>query len=139
MHLWPDSRVTPGQETPKDGITGDAIPLASIVDALGAIFNMMVAAIPDERLRPDSPQEKATLSKKDSNYADDECELLETARDKLTTEAVGAAPGENVRPGLTPEAILIMLTERLVRGVFGTGNVEVTVTYEPCLEHLVML
>ena len=137
MHFWPDSRVPPGQETPKDAITGDAILLASIVDALGAIFKMMVAAVRDERLRPNSSQEKATLSNKVSDYADEACELLETARDKLITEAVGAAPGENVGPVLTPEAILIMLMERLVCGVFGTGNVEVIAVYEECLEHLV--
>ncbi len=137
VHFWPDSHVPPGQETPKDAITGNAILLASIVDALGAIFNMMVAAVRDERLRAESSQGKATLSNKVSDYADEACELLETARDKLITEAIGAAPGENVGPVLTPEAILIMLMERLVRGVFGTGNVEVIAVYEECLEHLV--
>ena len=137
MHFWEDALVPPGQETPKDAITENAILLASIVDALGAIFKMMVAAVRDERIRPNSLQEKAILSNKVSNYADEACELLETARDKLITEAIGAAPGENVGPVLTPEAILIMLVERLVCGVFGTGNVEVIAVYEECLEHLV--
>ena len=137
MHFWQDPHVLLGQETPKDAITENAILLASIVDALGAIFKMMVAAVRDERLRPNSSPEKATLSNKVSNYADEACELLETARDKLITEATGAAPGENVGPVLTPEAILIMLMERLVRGVFGTGNVDVIAVYEECLEHLV--
>lgn len=107
------------------------------MDALGAIFKMMVAAVRDERLRPESSQERATLSNKVSDYADEACELLEIARDKLITEAIGAAPGENVGPVLTPEAMLIMLMERLVRGVYGTGNVEVIAIYEECLEHLV--
>ena len=137
MHFWEDAHVPPGQETPKDAITENAILLASIVNALGAIFKMMVAAVRDERLRPNSSQEKATLSNKVSSYADEACELLETARDKLITEAIGAASGENVGPVLTPEAIMIMLMERLVCGVFGTGNVEVIAVYEECLEHLV--
>ena len=50
----------------------------------------MVAAVRDERLRYKSSQEKVTLSNKVSDYADEACELLETARDKLITEAVGA-------------------------------------------------
>ena len=138
VHCWPDLYIPPGQETPKDAISGNAILLASIVDALGAIFNMMVAAVRDERRRPKSSQGKA-LNNKLSEYADEACELLETARDKLITEAVGAAPGENVGPVLTPEAILIMTMERLVRGIFGSGNVEVIAVYEECLEHLVSI
>ncbi len=138
VHCWVDLHIPPGQETPKDAISSNAILLASIVDALGAIFNMMVAAVRDERRRPKSSQETA-LSNKVSDYADEACELLETARDKLITEAIGAAPGENVGPVLTPEAILIMVMERLVRGVFGSGNVEVIAVYEECLEHLVSI
>ena len=137
MHFWPDLRTPPDRDTPEDAISDNAILLASIVDALGAIFNMMVAAVRDERLRPKSSKEDATLSSRVSNYADEACELLEKARDKLITEATGAAPGENVGPVLTPEAIFIMVMERLVRGVFGNGNVEVIAIYEECLEHLV--
>ena len=137
VHYWPDLHTPPKCDTPKDAISKNAILLASIVDALGAIFNMMVAAVRDERLRPKSSQVKATLSNRVSSYADEACELLETARDKLITEATGAAPGENVGPVLTPEAIFIMIMERLVRGVFGSGNVEVIAIYEECLEHLV--
>lgn len=137
VHCWPDLHTPPDRDTPKDAISKNAILLASIVDALGAIFNMMVAAVRDGRLRPTSSQVKATLSNRVSSYADEACELLETARDRLITEATGAAPGENVGPVLTPEAIFIMIMERLVRGVFGSGNVEVIAIYEECLEHLV--
>ena len=137
VHFWPDFRTPPGRDTPEDAISENAILLASIVDALGAIFNMMVAAVRDERLRLKNSMENATLSNRVSNYADEACELLETARDRLITEAIGAAPGENVGPVLTPEAIFIMIMERLVRGVFGSGNVEVIAIYEECLEHLV--
>ena len=137
VHCWPDLNTPPGRDTPKDAISGNAILLASIVDALGAIFNMIVAAVRDERLRRKSSQAKATLSNRVSNCADEGCELLETARDKLITEAIGAAPGENVGPVVTPEAMFIMIMERLVRGVFGSGNVEVIAIYEECLEHLV--
>ena len=137
VHCWPDLHTPPDLDTPKDAISTNAILLASIVDALGAIFNMMVAAVRDERLRHKSAQVKATLSNRVTSYADEACGLLETARDRLITEATGAAPGENVGPVLTPEAIFIMIMERLVRGVFGSGNVEVIAIYEECLEHLV--
>ena len=137
VHYWPDLHIPPGQKTPTDGISVNAILLACIVDALGAIFNMMVAAVRDERLRSKGLQGKPTLSNEVSDYADEAYELLGSARDKLITEATGAAPGENLGPVLTPEAILIMVMGRLTLGVFGSGNVEIIAVYEQCLEHLV--
>ena len=104
-----------------------------MVDALGAIFNMLVEAVRDVRHNTN----QSRCGKRVSRHSNEACELLETARDELITEASGAAAGENVGPVLTPEAILIMLLERLVRGVFRSGNVNVISIYEDCLEQLV--
>ena len=106
-----------------------------MVDALGAIFNMLVEAVRD--VRHDANQSKC--GKKVCRHYKEACRLLETARDELITESSGAAAGENVGPVLTPEAILIMLMERLVCGVFRSGNVNVISIMEECLEQLVRL
>lgn len=109
-----------------------------MVDAFGAVFNMLVEAVRDIRHGGKQKQgEKSKIGKKVSEYSTEACKLLETARDELITEANGAAPTENVGPVLTPEAILIMLMERLVCGVYRNGNADVINIFEECLEHLV--
>ena len=143
IHLGVQSRrkvrTSTGNESHQDVMSESAILLASIVDALGAIFNMLVEAVRDARLTRKSAQSKHTLASKVSNFGDEACGLLRKARDELITEANGVVPGESVGPVLTPEAILIMLMERLARGVFGSGSVEIIAIYEDCLEHLVRL
>jgi hypothetical protein len=104
-----------------------------MVDALGAIFHMLVEAVRD--VKPDA--NRSRCGKKVSSHWKEACRLLETARDELITEASGAAAGENVGPVLTPEAILIILMERLVCGVFRSGNVNIISIFEECLEQLV--
>lgn len=125
---------TPLGGVAKDAISKNAILLASMVDTLGAIFNLLLEAIRDARQCQIS---MTILAKKVSKHGDEACKLLEKARDELIAEATGAVPGENVGPVLTPEAILIMLIERLVQGVYGTGSVEIISIYEECLELLV--
>lgn len=117
----------------EDAISEGAILLSSMVDALGSIFNMLVEAVRD--VRHDANQ--SSCGKEVSGHYSEVCRLLETARDELITEASGAAAGENVGPVLTPEAILIMLMERLVCGVFRSGNVNIISILEECLEQLV--
>ncbi|KAG8527329.1 uncharacterized protein KY384_007481 [Bacidia gigantensis] len=100
-----------------DAISPDAILMSSLVDALGAIFN---------------------ISKKVfSAYKDARAKLVK-ARDELITEASGMASGEHIGPVLTPEALLIMTMERLVKGVFENGNVNIIEILEECVEHLAL-
>lgn len=63
--------------------------------------------------------------------------LLQMARDELIVEASGVADDEHIGPVLTPEAILIIHLERLIRGVYENGNVDIINILEECLEHLV--
>lgn len=135
VHYERTVQTPDGRELQEDAISGSAILLSSMVDALGAVFNMLVEAVRD--VRYDAKQSRC--GKKVSSHHKEACKLLETARDELIREASGAAAGENVGPVLTPEAILIMLMERLVRGVFQSGNVNVVWIFEECLEQLVRL
>ena len=109
-----------------------------MVDALGAVFNMLIEAVREVQSedRPVGGQ-RSTCGKKVVSNCEEACRLLDQAKDELINEATGAAAGENIGPVLTPEAILIVIMERLGGGVFGQGSVDVINIYEECLEHLV--
>lgn len=55
----------------------------------------------------------------------------------LITKATGTAPGENVGPFITSEAVLIIIIQRLARGVFGVERVDVISIMQERLEQLV--
>ena len=116
-----------------DDISESAILLSSMVDAFGALLNMLVAAVSD--VMGDTKQ--SNCGRKVLKSFNEARELLETARDELIVEASGVAPGEHIDPVLTPEAILIMHMERLVSGVYKGGNVNIVNILEECLERLV--
>ncbi|KAL9027900.1 MAG: hypothetical protein Q9196_003646 [Gyalolechia fulgens] len=123
----------------QDDNVDSAILQASMVDALGAIYNMLVEALRFASLgNHNHDSQRLPLGKRAAAYGNEAGRLLETARDDLITEATGTAPGENVGPVVTPEAILIMIMERLARGVFGTGSVDVINILEECLEQLAL-
>lgn len=104
-----------------------------MVDAIGAIFRMLIEAVRDVR-RETTP---SRCGARVSSYGNKARKLLETARDELISEAGGAPVFEGIGPVLTPEAISIKLLERLVCGVFRSGNVDVIRIYEECVEQLV--
>ena len=132
-----------GDITQQDAISGSARLLAPIVDALGAIFDMIVQTVRDARDNPElkfrEPEQPQLMGGKASRYARNACKLLETARDELIAESNGFSPDENIGPVLTSAALLILLIERLVGGVYGHGNVDITAIYDECLAQLVSL
>lgn len=107
-----------------------------MIDALGAIFNMLVAAVRESR-SGHSTDPNAEPWRRASRHSKKACKLLEKARDRLIAEATGSAPGEDPGPVITPEAIMIMLLDRLAHGVYGSGTVDVINIFEECLEQLV--
>ena len=138
MYYQRTRQADAGEQVQEEYLSESAILLASMVDAFGAVFNMLVEAVRDVRQGGIQKQgDKSRVGKKVSEYCSEACQLLEKARDELITEANGVAPTENVGPVLTPEAILIMLMERLVCGVYRNGNADVINIFEECLEHLV--
>ncbi|KAL8704098.1 MAG: hypothetical protein Q9201_002732 [Fulgogasparrea decipioides] len=123
----------------QDANSESAILQASMVDALGAIYNLLVEAVRVARHGNHSHNEQElALGKRVAHYGREACRLLEIARNQLITEATVTATAETVGPVVTPEAILIMILERLACGVFGTGSVDVINILEECLEQLAL-
>ena len=117
---------------PDNAISESAILMSSIINALGAVFTLLLETVRD--VRHGSPSE---CSKKVIRAFHITVGHMKDARDELIMEASGMAIGDHIGPVLTPEAILIMLMERLVCGVFGNGNIDVINIYEASLEYLV--
>ena len=138
VHIQRTKSVPGRPDDYQDEISENAILLASMVDALGAVFNFIVEAVRFARHERDSRKEQdLPLGKRAVGYCNEACRLLEVARGQLITEASGVRPGENLGPVITPETILIMSMERLVRGVYGTGSIDIINVLEECLEQLV--
>ncbi len=135
-----------GEATLQDAISGSARLLASMVDALGAIFDMIVQAVYETRVGTEFRISKRNRKKKlgaqevkSHRYAGKACKLLFSARDELIAESTGFSPDENIGSVLTSQAILILLIERLVDGVFGSGSIDITAIFDECLAQLVSL
>lgn len=140
IHLGVYHQVHQGEQGAEHAVSGSAVLLSSIVDAFGAVFNMLVETARDARVgHPQMTGQALQCGKKVLSNCDEACRLLEQAKNELISEATGAAAGENIGPVLTPEAILIMLMERLTDGVSGAGSVDVINIFEECLEHLVSM
>ena len=121
-----------------DFVARGAILLAVVVDALGAILQMIVETV--RCLRDDSNEESSDImgpTSRVTEHGKDACEFLKEARDQLIKEADGRDKNGNIGPVVTPEAITIALLERLTFGVLGNGTVDIIHLYEECLEHLV--
>ena len=122
----------------EDAVAKGAILLAVVVDALGAILQMIVETV--RCLRDGSDEEPSDImgpTSKVAEHGEDACKLLKEARDQLIKEADGRDKNGNIGPVVTPEAITIALLERLACGVLRNGTVDIIHLYEECLEHLV--
>ncbi len=122
----------------KDAVAKGAILLAVVVDALGAILQMIAETV--RCLRGGSDEDFSDImgpASKITEHGKDACELLKEARDQLIKEADGRDKNGNIGPVVTPEAITITLLERLACGVLRNGNVDIIHLYEECLECLV--
>ncbi|KAL8787731.1 MAG: hypothetical protein Q9213_002051 [Squamulea squamosa] len=121
----------------EDEISDSAILQESMIGALTALFSMLIEVVRGGRTAPNSRSpEKLPRSVKENG--DEACRLLNEAWDQLIEEATGATPETGVGPIVTPEAILIKTMSRLTRGVFGSGNVDVTNVLEERLEQLAL-
>ena len=138
VHVKRVKRTAGKPNKTENDISESAILLASIVDALGAIFNMIVEVIRAARSEQGNRKDQQIpLGKRAATYGSEACRLLKATRGQLIAEAKGIAQGETVGPVVTPEAILIMVMGRLIRGVYGTGSVDIINILEACLEQLV--
>lgn len=110
-----------------------------MVDALGAVFHMLVETLRCLRRHEDNAGDIMGPKSSILQYGKEACDLLETARDHLIREANGTANKNSIGPVVTPEAIAIALLDRLTSGVFFTGSIDIINLYEECLEHLVRI
>ena len=131
-------------EVERDAISENATLPTVIVDALGAIFNMIVRAVYDARYGPalNHPESlrirgPPKVGKSVPYYATEACEMLWLARNQLITDSTGFSSSEHIGPVLTPQTLLILLMERLANGVYGCGNVEITAVLNESLAQLV--
>ena len=119
-------------------VANGAILLAVVVDALGAILQMIIETV--RCLRHYSDEETSDImdpASKVTEHGKDAGKLLEEARDQLIKEADGRDKNGSIGPVVTPEAISITLLQRLACGVLRDGTIDIIHLYEECLEHLV--
>ena len=130
----------------QDAISGSATLQALIVDALGSVFEMIVQAVRDARIGTAYKVPKCLWSGsfpsqrlKVSHIANYACGLLEAAKDQLISDSTGIVSSAHIGPILTPQALLILLLERLVNGVYGSGSFDVVAVLDESLARLVSL
>ncbi|CAD6592999.1 MAG: hypothetical protein ASARMPRED_006874 [Alectoria sarmentosa] len=129
----------PGEWREADTIAEGAVLLSAIVEALGAIFRILVESV--RSIRSDPDLEKAAMMEPSSvvsQHVKEACKFLRVARDQLIRKADGKDKNDTIGPVVTPEAITITLMRRLVSGVFGSGTLDIINLYEECLEHLAL-
>ncbi|KAL8795028.1 MAG: hypothetical protein Q9195_002476 [Heterodermia aff. obscurata] len=128
-----------GSNTKHDAVGTYIVLLDSIVDALKAVFHMLIEVVRVHRFgltaiaRRNEPQ---TLEETRKEFANQACRLLVLAGDQLIVEANRVSPDGQLDSMASPEVILVTLMERLIRGVFGDGTVDVIGIYGAVMEHL---
>ena len=129
----------PGVWREEDSIAESAVLLSATIEALGAIFRILVESVRFIRSNPKmdevSMMESSSVV---SQHAKEASKFLRVARDQLIRKADGKDKNDTTGPVLTPEAITITLMRRLVSGVYGNGTIDIINLYEECLEHLVL-
>ena len=126
----------------QDTIGTYVVLLDSIVDALKAIFHMLIEMVRIIRLDHTVLARgniSTALEEGTKDFADQACTWLVQARDQLIVEANRALPDGQFDLTASPEVILVTFMERLTRGVFGDGIVDVIGIYGAVMEHLVSL
>ena len=121
----------------EDAVANGAILLAVMVDALGAILRMIVETVGYLRDMDQISDDIMGPASRITEHGKDACKLLKEAWDQLIKEADGRDKNGNIGPVVTPEALSIMLLERLASGVLHNGNLDIVDLYKECLEHLV--
>jgi hypothetical protein len=109
-----------------------------MVDALKSVFCVLFGAAhylgmdagPEPRKRPEMDQFIRS-------HVNESCKLLEIAKDRLVVEAGGASSDKGISPVVSPEAIIIMLLDRLSQGVYMGGTIDVIELYEKIVEKIV--
>jgi hypothetical protein len=112
--------------------------LEVIVDAFQAVFSVLFWTV---RYFWAHESSSGGSSSKISSFIDrhveESCKLLVDAKARLIVEANEINHDKDLGPVVTPEAIIIMLLDRLSRGVYLNGTVDIMDLYEKIVEKIV--
>jgi hypothetical protein len=84
-----------------------------------------------------SPLDRTAFPRAVGRHLKETLDDLITAQDYLIAAADPSAFDEGLGPVVTPEAIILLLLERLSRGVYKNGSIDVMDLYEKIVEKLV--
>ena len=112
--------------------------LEVIVDAFQAVFSILFWTVRYLWVQASSSDGSSSkISSFIGRHVKECCKLLADAKDRLIVEANEINHDKDLGPVVTPEAIIIMLLERLSRGVYLDGTVDVMDLYEKIVEKIV--
>ena len=112
--------------------------LEVIVDAFQAVFSILFWTVRYLWVHASSSDGSSSkISSFIGRHVKECCKLLADAKDRLIVEANEINHDKDLGPVVTPEAIIIMLLERLSRGVYLDGTVDVMDLYEKIVEKIV--
>lgn len=126
-----------------DGLeqNGDAdikLLLEVIVDAFEAVFSVLFGAVRYFWTQASASSGNSShISSFIGRHVNESCRLLVVAKARLIVEADEINHDKGLGPVVTPEAIIIMLVERLSRGVYLSTTIDVMDLYEKIVEKIV--
>jgi hypothetical protein len=114
--------------------------LEVIVDAFEAIYGVLFGAVKNLWAQAAVPHASSNkISGLIGSQVKESCRLLKIAKDRLIVEADEINHDKGLGPVVTPEAIIIMLLERLSRGVYQNATIDVMDLYEKIVEKIVRI
>jgi hypothetical protein len=136
--LYADRQDSPNQS----GETDVRLLLEVIVDAFEVVFHVLFGAVQyfwNKAAGSDNNDDNSRSGISDSidKHVNDCCQLLKVAKARLIVEADEINHDKGLGPVVTPEAIIIMLLERLSRGVYRNATIDVLDLYEKIVEKIV--
>jgi hypothetical protein len=112
--------------------------LEVMVDVFEAVFSILFETVRYLWAHgSSSPKRSSKISSFIGRQVKESLQLLVDAKARLIVEADEINHDKDLGPVVTPEAIIIMLLERLSRGVYLNGTVDVMDLYERIVEKIV--
>src|SRR4051794_16288786 len=134
--LYADRQGSPNQS----GDTDVKLLLEVIVDAFETVFHVLFGAVQyfwNKAAASDT--NRSSISDFIDKHVNECCRLLVVAKARLIVEADEINHDKGLGPVVTPEAIIIMLLERLSRGIYHNATIDVLDLYEKIVEKIVQL
>ena len=122
----------------KGGDTEIRLLLEVNVDAFEAVYDVLFEAVKNLWAQAAVPHTSSSrISGCIGDHVKESCRLLKVAKARLIVEADEINHDKGLGPVVTPEAIIIMLLERLSRGVYQNTTIDIMDLYERIVEKIV--